>query len=141
MLRMHDEKTRYPSIVGDELFVFDARGRLRPALITPMRRNVPHEDPGCGYRLEDSSVTIPLDGPVMGGGWWVRLGYLADGQSAVTVTAGERVHEGAIKRGLHSLYFRADGRFDEIRLSGLENGTSLCTNDVTLGLPEPVPQE
>jgi hypothetical protein len=141
MFRMHEDKTRYPSIVSDELFLFDDTGRLRPALITPMRRNVPHEDPGCGYRLEDTPVSIPLDGPVVGGGWWVRLGYLADGESPVTVTAGERVHEGTVRRGLHSLYFRADGRFDEIRLSGLENGVNLCTNDVMLGLPEPVPQE
>jgi hypothetical protein len=141
MFRLHEEKTRYPSIVSDELYVFDGRGRLRPALITPMRQNVPHEDSGCGYRLEDTSITIPLDDPVIGGGWWVRIGYFADGNSTVTVTAGDLVHEGKIERGLHSLYFQASGRFKGIRLSGLENGTSLCTNDVTLGLPKPVPQE
>jgi hypothetical protein len=71
----------------------------------------------------------------------VRIGYFADGNSTVTVTAGDLVHEGKIERGLHSLYFQASGRFKGIRLSGLENGTSLCTNDVTLGLPKPVPQE
>jgi hypothetical protein len=67
----------------------------------------------------------------------VRLGYLADGDSPITVTAGRWVHDAQVKKGLHSLFFRAGGDFDRIRLSALEDGVSLCTNDVTLGLPEP----
>jgi hypothetical protein len=42
-----------------------------------------------------------------------------------------------VEKGLHSLYFEAGGNFDRIRLSGLEDGVSLCTNDVVLGIPEP----
>jgi hypothetical protein len=137
---MHADKTRYPSVVTDDLFVFDDRGRLRPALITSVRRDGPPGDGGCGYRVEDSAVTVPLDGPVVGGGWGVRLGYLADGESPLTVTAGERVHETRVENGLHTLYFQASGEFDQIRLSGLRDGTELCTDDVTLGLPEPLPR-
>lgn len=140
VFRLYEDKTRYPEVVDDRLFVFDDRGNLRPALISPMRRNVASRDEGCGYRLEDKGIAIPLDDPVIGGGWWVRLGYLADGESPLTVTAGRWVHETEVKRGLHSLFFRAGGNFDRIRLSGLEDGVSLCTNDVTLGLPQPVKQ-
>jgi hypothetical protein len=137
MFRLYEDKTRYPSVNADELFVFDNKGDVRPALISSMRRNVPAEDGGCGYRLDDTGITIPLDDPVIGGGWWVRIGYLADGESPVTVTAGRRVHEAEVEKGLHSLYFEAGGNFDRIRLSGLEDGVSLCTNDVVLGIPEP----
>lgn len=138
VFRLYEDKTHYPSVTTDELFVFDNKGDLRPVLISSMRRNVPAKDVGCGYRLEDTGISIPLDDPVIGGGWWVRIGYLADGDSPVTVTAGRRVHEAEVERGLHSLYFEAGGNFDRIRLSGLEDGVSLCTNDVTLGIPEPV---
>lgn len=137
-----DGRARYPSLSTDRLFVFDGKGMLRPAVISPMRRNVPADDQGCGYRLEDGeSISIPLDAPVIGGGWWVRLGYLADGEGTVTVTAGERVHEAKVRKGLHAMFFRADGEFRHIRLSGLDNGTSLCTDDVTLGIPGPFEQQ
>lgn len=137
VFRLYDDETRYPSITNDKLFVFDAKGNLRPALVSSLRRNVPPKDTGCGYRLEESPITIPLDDPVIGGGWWVRLAYIADGDSTTTVTAGRMVHEAEVKEGFHSLFFRAAGKFDSIRLSGLENGVALCTNDVSLGLPEP----
>lgn len=137
VFKLYDDKTRYPSAATDRLLVFDNRGRLRPALITSARRNVPHEDEICGYRVEDEGISIPLDDPVMGGGWWVRMGYLADGDADLTVTAGRWVHDVEVKKGLHSLFFRAGGDFDRIRLSGLDNGVSLCTNDITLGVPEP----
>jgi hypothetical protein len=137
VFRFYEDRTSYPDVANDQLFVFDNRGNVRPALISSMRRNVPAKDEGCGYRLEDEDISIPLDDPVIGGGWWVRLGYVADGDSNVTVTAGRWVHETEVKKGFHSLFFRAGGRFDRIRLSGLEDGVSLCTNDVTLGVPEP----
>jgi hypothetical protein len=137
VFRLYEDETRYPKHIDDELFMFDRQGNVRPALISTLRRNAPPPDEGCGYRLEDEGISIPLDEPVTGDGWWVRLGYLADGDSPITVTAGRWVHDAQVKEGLHSLFFRAGGDFDRIRLSGLEDGVSLCTNDVTLGLPQP----
>jgi hypothetical protein len=135
------DATEYPSATSDRLFVFDGLGRLRPAAISQMRSNVPATDRGCGYRLEGpETLRIPLNDPVIGGGWWVRLGYLADGDGTVTVTAGDRVHEIPVRKGLHAMYFRADGDFGQIKLSGLDEGTSLCTDDVVLGVPEPLEQ-
>ncbi len=135
------DRTRYLTSATDKLLVFDNAGRLRAATVSPVRRNVPAADRRCGYRVDGpETLRIPLDGPVIGGGWWVRLGYLADGDGTVTVTAGERVHEIPVEKGLHAMFFRADGEFEQIKLSGLDEGTSLCTNDVTLGVPEPLEQ-
>lgn len=134
VFRFLEKHTRYPSVTNDHLFVLDPHGTVRPAVITPLRVARPHR--GCGYRVSSSRTAIPLNAPVVGGPWWVRVGYLADGSGSVTVTAGERVHRGRVLAGLHSLYFTASGRFDTIWLSGLSPGVSLCTNDVTLGLPE-----
>ncbi|HEX6876169.1 MAG TPA: hypothetical protein VF165_10975 [Nocardioidaceae bacterium] len=135
VLRLYEDEVRYPAVTNDRLFVFNDKGVLRPAAITSARVGLPHS--GCGYLLHGSSVAIPLNGPVTGGGWWVRLGYLARSGGTMTVTAGRRVHHASIERGVHSLYFEASGDFDTIRLSAPSPGVSLCTNDVTLGLPEP----
>lgn len=133
---MYEDKTRYPSVVSDRLYVFDNSGNLRPALITSVRRNLPTV--GCGYQTKGARLTVPLDDPVVGGGWWVRLGYLSDQDSKATLTAGDSVHRTQVHRGVHALFFRADGEFDEIVLSGLDKGAKVCTDDVTLGLPEPL---
>jgi hypothetical protein len=134
VLKVYRDRTRYPSITSDHLYVFDRRGNLRPALITSLRVAQPHA--GCGYQMDGSDVAIPLDAPVTGGGWWVRIGYLAKGSGTMKVTAGRDVHRAQVESGLHSLYFRAAGDFRKIWLSDLTPGVKLCTNDVTLGLPE-----
>jgi hypothetical protein len=137
VLRVFEDKTRYPSVNGNQLFVFDDKGRLRPALITNLRTAPPH--PGCGYQVQGpGTTTIPLNEPVTGTGWWVRIGYLAKGSGTMIVRAGNQVHQARVEDGLHSLYLTASGRFDSIRLSDLTPGVRFCTNDVVLGLPEPV---
>lgn len=82
-------------------------------------------------------MTVPLDGPVIGGGWWIRVGYVATGSSPMTVTAGNRSFKVVTESGVHSLFLEPSGDFDSVRLSGLRAGVQLCTNDVTLGTPKP----
>lgn len=136
VLRVFEDKTRYPSVANDHLYVFDDKGVLRPAVISTTRVARPH--PGCGYPVRGGgSVAIPLNGPVTGGGWWVRLGYFARGGGTMTVTAGAKVHEVRVESGVHSVYFQASGDFHAIRLSGVSPGLSLCIPEVTLGLPKP----
>jgi hypothetical protein len=136
MLRMFSDRTRYRTVATDRLFVIGESGEVAPVVIPPVRE----EKPGparCGYVVRDSTVRIPLNGPVFGAGWWMRIGYMADGDSPVTVTAGERSHRTWVYKGFHSLYFDAAGRFDSIEVSGLKNGVTMCTDEVSLGMPEP----
>jgi hypothetical protein len=138
VLRMFDEHMRFPRHTTDELYMIGRLGNIVPAVLPETRRHVPLEGPRCGYEVDDEGVTrVPLDGPVVGGGWWVRIGYVADGDSPMTVVAGDLSHEVHVREGLHSVFVQAAGEFDTLELGPLDDGVALCTNDVTLGLPEP----
>ncbi|HSR26746.1 MAG TPA: hypothetical protein VLW53_24570 [Candidatus Eisenbacteria bacterium] len=139
MLRMFSAHTRYPKISADSLYMIDLKGRVKPVVIPAVRRNLPGPDGACGYRLGAASTTIPLNGPVIGGGWWLRIGYYSDAATPVTITFGEQTYKTALEKGLHSLYLEASGQFSLVTISGLQGTTSGCTNDVTLGLPQPFP--
>jgi hypothetical protein len=122
----------------DQLHMVDGRGHIRPVAIAPTRTALPGRG-ACGYEVRDDEVRIPLSGPLLYGGWWVRLGYVSTGDSPVTVRAGGKSHRTTIKSGLHSLYFKAgEENFDSITISGLQGDATLCTDDITVGRPEPV---
>lgn len=136
VLRMFSDYTAYPKVSADELYIISDEGHVTPAVIPAVRRALPGPQP-CGYVVSGSATAIPLDGPVIGGGWWIRMAYVASADGPVTVRAGERVYRTAVKPGLHSLYFEAAGEFNTIVVSGLGEGIDMCVTEVNLGLPEP----
>ncbi len=136
VLRMYDDRFDYPSVAVDELYLVDDHGALVPAVIPPTRRSVPLWK-GCGYRL-GRGMSVPLDGPVTGGGWWVRMAYVASDDTDITIGVGDLTHRATLPKGLHNVYFTAEGDFNRIRFSGVDAGTTVCTNDVVLGTPEPL---
>ena len=73
VFRNLDKETTYPRSSIDRLFVFDDQGLLFPVGIPATRSMQPGS--GCGYPLVDDTTSIPLDGPVIGGGWWLRVSY------------------------------------------------------------------
>jgi hypothetical protein len=136
VLRMYDDRFTYPSLAVDELYVVDDHGKIVPAVIAPNRANVPLWK-GCGYRL-DRGRSVPLNGPVTGGGWWVRMAYVASKDTDITIRAGDETHETTLPEGWHNMYFTAAGDFERIRFSGVDPDATVCTNDVTVGVPEPL---
>jgi hypothetical protein len=136
------EAATYPSHVLDNLFVFDDTGRLSPVIIPPIRSMLPTD--GCGYSVEPGRTTrVPLNGPVIGGGWWIQMGYGSQRDVTVRVEAGDRTYDVDLPRGLHNLYFEAEGEFTAVRLS--DDGTDrsgrdsgLCVATLDLGVPAPV---
>jgi len=135
VLRHLSRLTSYPDASTDRLFMFDDTGSLTPVRIPATRRDEAHL--GCGYELKGSSTDIPLDGPVIGGGWWIKLDYEATSASSVRVVAGDDVHETELDAGEHSLYVSAEGEFDTLELSDYASDADVCVGSVTLGLPEP----
>lgn len=149
MFSMYDRFT-YPEIANNELYMVDSRGRIKPVVLEGWLRNEPAEADFCpieGTDTEGASpayvadanggVTIPLDGPVVGFGWWIRINYISDGYSAITVDIDGEKRRSTVEEGLNSLYVKADGNYSSIRLSGIQRNVQLCTNDVTLGTPKP----
>ena len=134
---VHYDEARFVELSTDHLNVVDDQGRVRPAQLSNARRGLPGPEPGCGYAVRQESVSVPLDGPAAFGGWWVRIGYLSSGQSPVVVTAGTASFSTVVRPGVHALYFHAGDEFDSVVVSGLAEGVTLCTDDVTVGRPIP----
>ena len=42
----------------------------------------------CGWKVDNGSAGLPLDGPVIDGDWWLRVSYLAEQASPMTVQLG-----------------------------------------------------
>lgn len=139
VLRMFEDDTYYPKITTDTIYMIADNGEIRPMVINPVRRADDPRARGCPWPVRNGQVDIPLDGPVIGGGWWVRAAYVADTTSPLEVTAGDSHHETEVRQGLHSLFFRADGDFDSIQFSGVAEGTTMCVSELELGLPSPLP--
>ncbi len=138
VLRNLSSQTAYPKAAVDRLYVLDFRGRVQPVLIPPTRTLLPSV--GCGYSMKGQRrMVLPLNGPVVGGGWWVRMGYQSDEAVVLTVTGGEAEHVLRLPAGLHSAFFTVAGdNFERIKLAGNARGADLCVNDLTLGLPQAV---
>jgi hypothetical protein len=130
------DETRYPRSAVDRLFMFDDRGRLSPVVVPPTRAMVPGN--GCGYPLEGRRTVIPLDGPVIGGGWWIQIGYAAPRRVTLRVTAGDDVHDLDLPSGLHTVFVQASGEFQEVIVSGYPPKSDVCITDLALGVPVPV---
>lgn len=135
ILRPFADETSYPRSSVDRLYVFDDGGRLEPVRVDPARSM--RKTDGCGYELDRVSTSIPLDGPVIGGGWWIDLAYDSSSATTLTLTAGEEVHELELPAGSHHVYVQAAGEFDEVDLSDYPSATDLCVSELELGSPVP----
>jgi hypothetical protein len=136
----------FTQVATDRLSIASPDGHLRQLQVTPVHNARPGTSPDCGYRIGSGMTTIPLEGPFVFGGWWVRLGYLATAPSALTVKAGGQEFQTSVDAGFHALYFAAgDEEFDSISVGGLIGDATMCTDDVTVGrphasgYPEPTP--
>lgn len=127
----------FTDIATDRIDIVDDRGRIGPAVVKPVRTGDDGPHGRCGWKVEQAPVSIPLDGPVAFGGWWVRIGYLSSGDSTVRVSAGDVTHDTNVRPGVHALYFEGGTQFDSVTVGGLVDGVTLCTDDVTVGRVAP----
>lgn len=125
-------QARFPRATAG-LHVVDDAGRVRPAVVAAKLTSAPGPQPGCGWRVSGTGLTIPLDGRAVPYPWWVRVGYLSSSSSPVVVRAGGTVVQTEVRAGLHSLFVRLDDSFSSVRLEGLTSGTTLCVDTVQVG--------
>lgn len=135
-LRPHPRILREGDAV-ERLFTLDDQGHLRAAYIDGYA-NVAGPEGDCGYKVQGSPVTVPLDGTTFPWGWGVRVGYLASAEADTTITAGSVVTKVHILPGVHQLFVMGAGAMHEVGIGGLSSG-SLCTNDVAVGSIKPLP--
>ena len=127
-------KLTYPSVSMDRLYVIDDAGRLAPAQIPPTRVMV--GGVGCGYILKRNVATaITLNGPVIGGGWWIAMSYAAPKPFRATIGLGTDTFPISFPAGFHTAYFRADGSYSAVLVDNSPPGAHTCITSVTLGVP------
>lgn len=126
---------RFPEVTHD-LHVLDEDGAVVGARIAPATTTEPGPVTGCGWAVR-TSARLPLAARVIDRGWWLRVDYLAAADTGLSITAGESTRVANLRRGLHELYVRVDGAFDEIELGGTDDGVTVCVDQVVVGLPEP----
>ena len=128
-----------PGTSSTNLYVPDVSGHLRDADVSAVR-NKPGPEAGCGYRIGARATTIPLGLKAFGGTFPARISYIADGDADTTVTAGRITTKVRIYGGAHSVYVIADSDgLSSITIHGLTDNASMCTNDVGVGIPAPMP--
>ncbi len=137
VLRLYSDHTYFPDVQTDKMFMLADDGSVAPMVVDRVRAGTDAHTKGCPFPVKDGAVDIPLDGPVIGGGWWVRAAYAADVSTPVTITAGENTFDVDLRQGLHNLFFKADGEFDSIQFTGIDPGATVCFTELELGLPKP----
>jgi hypothetical protein len=137
MFAMYDDELRYPKISPDSLYAVDNAGVIRPVELDVVRRNVPAKRHECGYVVRRRDVTIPLDGPVFGFGWWLRVSYASNTRGPIEITVDSNTYRSRVEPGFHSLFVFGDGTYDSITIGGLERGR-ICVSEVVLGAVKPM---
>jgi hypothetical protein len=135
LLRAMPHKPTFAAIGGDDFLGLAPDGHLRQLGVFPVQQAVPRPGARCAYRGGSGTTTIPLQAPLPPGEWWVRIGYVASADSAVTVSAGGRTQQGSVAQGLHTLWFATgtDEEVSDVEIGGLVGGAHLCTSDVSVG--------
>lgn len=134
LMPLLDATAAFPSST-DQLVAVDDDGTLREALVDPDVTAEPGPRPGCGWFVGEDGREVPLEGRAFDWTWWIRIGYLSSADSTVTITAGDTVEETEVQKGAHSLYVRVEGGFDDVEISGLDDGVSVCVDSVDVGQP------
>jgi len=134
LLRPLPQQLDYTDVATDQLLYLKPDGHLGQMDVTAVHHAKPTSSDDCGYRVGAAVRRIPLEGPFLFGGWWVRVRYVASGNGPLTVDAGGVTYQTNVAAGAHTLYFKAgDARFDSIGIGKIGSGVHLCTDDVTVG--------
>lgn len=127
----------FPDHAVDQIFMLSGSGRLVPLGFPPQRTMIHGQGQGCGYILHRKRpTTIPLDGPVVGGGWWIAMAYASPHDFGVQIELGDSTREMKLPAGMHTAYFKADGSYGSVVLRNEPEGESACITALVLGNPD-----
>jgi hypothetical protein len=127
---------RFPTVTS-ELHVLAENGDPRRALINTATTSRRGFVPDCGWKVTNGSTFIPMRSTAFDFSWWIRIGYLATADDMMALKVNETVVQAPVRRGVHSVFFRVDGKVDSVVIGGLMKGTTVCVDTVEVGLPVP----
>ena len=134
-LAPYRERVDVPDVVQDEFYTVDPAGRLVvPGLAVARHAAAPRPDSDCaGHRVGGGSTTIPLDGPVFGWVWRLRVSYTAPVETTATITLGERSTTTTLLAGRHLLETSGEGQYDAVGISVEDASAAVCVHQVLVG--------
>ena len=129
-----DLPVAYPES-SDRLGMIDDDGSVHGMIIGPGPRTAPGPADGCGWRVGERGRSLRLDGAPGSqiAPNWIRIAYLASQASIAQVTFDGKTRQESVRPGLNNLYLRTEGDPGEVRIDGLEPGTTLCVDAVEVG--------
>ena len=131
LAQMRDQ-VRFPEVVQDDFYVFTDEGELvRPDLSVVRSAKAP-APASCGFPVRNER-TIPLDGPVLGFGWRVRVGYTADADTTATISLGDVDTEVSLLAGDHVLELPGNAEYEGVTFSDVDPASDVCISSVLVG--------
>jgi hypothetical protein len=124
--------------VTTQLRVLAADGSLRQGIVQGVA-SAKGPVPGCGWLLRESG-SVPLAAPVPDFAHTIRMTYFASGNGTATVSFGDAPGVVVpISRGLGEVDLNLAGGGDAVRIAAISAGISVCTDDITVGVPVVAP--
>jgi hypothetical protein len=129
-------QVRLPDVVQDDFYVFSDDGELvRPDLKVARSAMAPAPD-SCGYPVR-TERSVPLDGPVLGFGWQLRIEYTAAADTSATISIGTgdtRVDRTVdLLSGEHQIEMKGDAEYEAVEISGVDPAADVCLSAVEVG--------
>lgn len=119
------------------LMSFSAEGHLLEAVVSgPMAD--PGAAPACGWEVHGGPTEIPMGGDLFSWDWVVHLRYDASSPGRMRVQAGDTDVSVPVRPGEHELYLGVTGEVPTVTLTSQTPRMRVCTDDVVVGLPQPV---
>ncbi len=134
-LSQYGDRVRFPAVLQDEFYVVDQAGHLvEPGLDVARRSATPPRGGACtGYGIDAGGTTIPLDGPVFGVVWRLRIEYTASTATTATIIRGDRTTEAALLDGTHLIELSGAGQYEAIEVALSDPDARVCVHRVVVG--------
>jgi hypothetical protein len=118
----------------DHGHVVDWTGRYRPLMFVPVRRlSTPLPQQRCPVRLDDRTRQWRLDGPVFGGGWFVRIEYDATTAARGRISTAGHPADVPFRQGSHTVLVPVWGSFRDVTLRVPATAGRVCLTGLQLG--------
>jgi hypothetical protein len=133
---------KHPPAFVDEtskLSIFDNGGHVRDAYVAGPKI-VPPTEKYCGYKVTGTKpVSMPMDNPIYVWPWAVRIAYVASGETTATLRLGNTTHQFPVHYGPNLYFFHMTAGGNTFQLSVADPKVVVCTFDIAIGTPAPVP--
>lgn len=124
-----------PEVALDRVYTTDKQGHLQPLTLTVVRRadGARARQRGCAYRASGGRVEVPLDGPVMGFGWVVRLRYSAATETRAQIAIGDERRQLSLPAGEHTVWLPGNAAYDAVSVRDLPPDARFCVRSLSVG--------